>query len=291
MTRQIGPLALLLTGCSTLFLQTDGFPGKVEEQCKSEASCALLMGEANGRIAACHDNTIGSVKCSDARGDLAMLQGRIDAFRMARNLRESKEMAKRREASELRDDERKAVEFEAKRERDEHERLARLADARSRAWATAMLAACEKDLTPSCGTPEDIPASVAAECDVVCKRTRVDVLTLAHATALAACIVRVVKADGRGSVVCEAPKFPASVTAAEVEPLKAKCDRGCAELAPQAVKEARERARAEKAEAARIAAHGRMHVKCCDGSRSPTCTYANERSGCCSNHGGSCGED
>jgi hypothetical protein len=33
------------------------------------------------------------------------------------------------------------------------------------------------------------------------------------------------------------------------------------------------------------------HAKCCDGTRSPTCTYGDLRSGCCSSHGGVCAEE
>lgn len=62
----------------------------------------------------------------------------------------------------------------------------------------------------------------------------------------------------------------------------------------QAAIDARERARAE-AEARREAAQERQRewwsspLRCCDGSRSPTCTKGGSHRGCCSHHGGVCG--
>ena len=63
-------LSAVTVGCSTVFLQNDGFKSKLAAGCPTEDRCEALVEEATKRLDGCRDNTIGYVRCDDARADL-----------------------------------------------------------------------------------------------------------------------------------------------------------------------------------------------------------------------------
>lgn len=64
-----------------VFGQTDDYPEKLRRGCGSVAQCRVLEVEAQGRVDRCKENTVGYIRCDDARADL----------RVARSLRGSAE--------------------------------------------------------------------------------------------------------------------------------------------------------------------------------------------------------
>jgi len=112
-----------------VFLQTDGFPDKLKAGCKNLEQCEALEAEAHGRTARCKDNTIGSIRCDEARADL--IAAKMLAQR-ARDELERQENARLRAASKLvnearaaeakeRRQKRQADEEKATREREERQ--------------------------------------------------------------------------------------------------------------------------------------------------------------------------
>lgn len=60
---------VFVSACAAVFLQTDGFDEKLKQGCKTEDQCKQLQLEAQQRIIKCRDNTVGYIRCSDARAD------------------------------------------------------------------------------------------------------------------------------------------------------------------------------------------------------------------------------
>jgi hypothetical protein len=94
--------------------------------------------------------------------------------------------------------------------------------------------------------------------------------------ALSACVDGFVKANGAGKLpTCQiaataVPEVPPSLLESHV----ASCTAVCAQAGPEALEVKKERFKP---------------VICCDGTRSPTCTYGNKNlQGCCSGHRGVC---
>jgi hypothetical protein len=94
--------------------------------------------------------------------------------------------------------------------------------------------------------------------------------------ALSACVDRFVKANGAGKLpTCHiaataVPEVPPALLESHV----AACTAVCAQAGPEALEVKNERFKP---------------VICCDGTRSPTCTYGNKNlQGCCSGHQGVC---
>jgi hypothetical protein len=101
---------LLLPGCASFFGQTDGFPAKLSEGCKTEEACRQLETEARSRLARCEPNTIGAIRCKDAKADLAITRGLVAGYEREAE----REEGRRRDA-----------ELEAERQRREDERRRR----------------------------------------------------------------------------------------------------------------------------------------------------------------------
>src|SRR5690606_9864600 len=77
-------LGLISAGCAAAFGQTDGFPRKLEVGCGDEPSCQQLVTEANARVSRCQPNTVGYIRCDDARADLQIAQGLLHEARERR---------------------------------------------------------------------------------------------------------------------------------------------------------------------------------------------------------------
>jgi len=63
-----------VAGCAAAFGQTDGFHAQLQEGCSTEDRCDRLVAEAKRRVGACKDNTVGYLRCGDARGELEAAQ-------------------------------------------------------------------------------------------------------------------------------------------------------------------------------------------------------------------------
>jgi hypothetical protein len=68
------PIALILvvlaSGCASALLQNDGFGEQLNAGCSTRDDCLRLEREAEARTHGCKENTIGYVRCADARADL-----------------------------------------------------------------------------------------------------------------------------------------------------------------------------------------------------------------------------
>ncbi len=66
----ISLLASAAIGCTSVFLQNDGFGKELESGCGTEAECADLVRRAEVRRQKCEPNTVGKVRCDEAQHDL-----------------------------------------------------------------------------------------------------------------------------------------------------------------------------------------------------------------------------
>lgn len=288
------PLMVALAGCKTVFLQSDGFAARIPKECQTEEACRSLLREADARVEKCQDNTIGYVPCADARADRSDVASRLKAFRDQRGDAESREQEAKAEAARDRRDsarraqaaeqeERRRADVEREDERTRKREAAELSSRRVAAWREQALTACARDWSDAaCATaPADLPDGTASECMALCAQHIQSSVEGTFRDALAQCVATFVRADAKGTPTCGVVVPSTSkVTYAD---RSRECDARCKSDGEARVAKA-------KADAAAEAVHLRKHVKCCDGSRSPTCTYATERPGCCSRHGGVCGE-
>ena len=96
------PMSLVLGACGAdLFGQDDGFRQKILRGCRTEDDCMQLRAEAQARIEGCAPNTIGMVRCSDARADLVRTNGLVDRYRRRSEQLEATQRAIREEEEEL----------------------------------------------------------------------------------------------------------------------------------------------------------------------------------------------
>lgn len=304
-------LLLSLSGCSTLFLQEDGFGQRIPKECVDLESCEQLLQEARRRERSCEANTIGKVKCEDARSDTEQVHERWQRFHQARQRQERQEQeqkeqqaeAERRDRAEKLERERREeaqqqrAEAEGKRRQEEEEKSSRmrLLSAVS-LWKVEQSRAC-RDAWATLGcknAPEGATEEHAAACTADCARAAQDAATKAHDEALSACVQSYTGAAGRASPHCVLT-VPASAEA-RYKDLPGLCKQRCqeqgkAKLAELAAERARKAAESKPAGGAPAGGSGGSgdRVKCCDGTLSPTCTYSRPSlRGCCSHHGGVC---
>lgn len=92
--------------------QTDDFPEKLKTGCPDEPSCRALVREAQSRVDRCAPNTIGRIRCSDARADLRMAQSLLRDHERARISAENERRRRELEQRSREDAERRAIERE-----------------------------------------------------------------------------------------------------------------------------------------------------------------------------------
>lgn len=124
------PIALfvvfLSAGCASVFLQSDGFAEKLQTGCADGKACRGLVAEAEARVQRCKPNTLGYIRCDDARADLMLAKSLLkeqeaDEARAERERRERGALLE-----EKRREERQAAQAAARAEE------ARLAEERQR---------------------------------------------------------------------------------------------------------------------------------------------------------------
>lgn len=122
-------LGLISAGCAAAFGQTDGFPRKLEVGCGDEPSCQQLVTEANARVSRCQPNTVGYIRCDDARADLQIAQGLLHEARerrLAHEERQREEAARAQLAEEVKRQEQQMAE---QRRREQLEARRQIAEA------------------------------------------------------------------------------------------------------------------------------------------------------------------
>src|SRR5690606_26824239 len=122
-------LGLISAGCAAAFGQTDGFPRKLEVGCGDEPSCQQLVTEANARVSRCQPNTVGYIRCDDARAVLQIAQGLLHEARerrLAHEERQREEAARAQLAEEVKRQEQQMAE---QRRREQLEARRQIAEA------------------------------------------------------------------------------------------------------------------------------------------------------------------
>jgi hypothetical protein len=148
-----------------------------------------------------------------------------------------------------------------------------------REWLEQAEQDCRNKRDPEAYLPlrEGISAESAALVKARCLEVAEEALRgEAWQQALSACVDRFVKSNGAGKrtacriAAAAVPEVPPSLLESHV----ASCSAVCAQAGPEALELKRERTKP---------------VICCDGTRSPTCTYGDKNlQGCCSGHRGVC---
>jgi hypothetical protein len=123
-------LVLAMIGCKAAFGQTDGFSQKAAQGCTTEPQCQDFVLEAQARVDTCRENTMGYIRCDDARADLGRVQMLLQGVRMTAYYAEErrKDTAERRQ----------------RREKAEQDEIAAAAEQRAEtnAWSQLHLEAC-----------------------------------------------------------------------------------------------------------------------------------------------------
>jgi hypothetical protein len=89
-------IAVFTVGCAEAFGQTDGFEQKMQAGCPTEEACRALQVEARARLQTCQPNTIGYVRCADARADAVVVDGYVARWKRFRHQKSEQAEQKRR---------------------------------------------------------------------------------------------------------------------------------------------------------------------------------------------------
>lgn len=264
-------------GCSTVFVQDDGFRRKLDVGCNSYGSCNALVAEGQARTRDCRDNEVGRVRCDEAEVDVERAHVLLEPYaraEQARRSREAQERAERerqdREAAyahqeQLRKQKRQAeIAAATAAERDRRLRPYRSMTPEAR---EAYLRRCYRD---GFERREDLE-QYYRPCDVLLNELLEAAASEEEREALMAS--------------SEAAKIEEAQAAQEVAQEAAKQE------AAAAKREAAARQQRSSQPASTSGSHSSSSgaLRCCDGSISPSCTCAGSRRGCCSHHGGVCG--
>lgn len=233
-------------------MQTDDFPDKLKKGCNSLDSCERLETEAKARVERCQENTIGYIRCSDARADLTVASGYATSWRETRELDEQarREREQKKEQDRLRADQEKREEaqqaglFEAKRIQEEN-RLKR-----ERIEAAEVKDAHERDLQ----------------------------------------YLKLLGPAGREQRVRTCVRDNGPGNCADLVMLIGEAigdEKETAKLARISETPQQTRTSAHSSGDSEESSGGSM-ARCCDGTQSPSCACPGHQ-GCCSHHGGVCG--
>lgn len=267
-------VAFVTFGCGRgVFLQDDGFSERLPGECSERWECTALLEEARRREATCEPNTVGRVRCDEARADLNAVERMKQRFdeREAENERVAAE--RQLKQAELEEAERASAEEEALREEqamlvleqrrvEEAAREARLGFYRPMTLdlRRQRLLRCHQD-----GTEVRQDLGVSRDCDTLL----VDLLAVAQSDEEKQLLVRA------NEEAIEAVR-------------KAK---DAAQEREEARRNAPRRSTSSASSSSGSPSGGSGRLLCCDGSLSPSCTCGGSRRGCCSHHGGVCGCD
>jgi hypothetical protein len=280
---------LICLGCTPEMLgQDDGFHARIPAACKTLETCLLLRDEAQQRILDCQPNTIGSVRCGDARDDAADVDRRIQRLQ-----------AKRAEAQAKAD--------LAAEERREKEEELEVADRNRRMWLDDAVSSCAR-------TANDQPcrSANAGRYDEATRGACLDRCKLVIEQSLQSEYARALDDCTSQSIASSAPVAPDchfQIADPALEARRVECAAACKDQAEKLAALRPPPAPTPAAPAARVTVSrpvpqaappsrrtdqasggggGGTGLLCCDGSLSPTCACPGHQ-GCCSHHGGVCG--
>lgn len=250
-------LGSLVAACAPALID-DGFrAGPLSRGCHTEEDCRKLIDAAARRQEGCDSS--GGVSCAAAEKDYAEAlawQGRMQNEQEA-SLRAARDAIGERYRTEV-------------AQRDAADRVAR-EDVRAAAAARGR----EMEATYECKETAALGACTGAG-DSEAPRQRCKDACVAHGArrqdelfhgAYVRCVDHFVETNG----AAKSCSFPDEAWA---EPDRApECAGFCAETGRK------------------LLVYNRLRAKCCDGTRSPSCTYGTLRSGCCSSHQGLCVEE
>ncbi len=231
-------------------LRDDGFLQQIAHRCATAAGCDQTLKEAQARVAHCNESANPTEACVAARLDLDSVERLRKRYVDEAAVRES--TARPPEASAGPGAE--VTPAQAEDPRAIHAAVLRTALADCK--ATTKLAKCAAE-----GSSPEEKAACEAECTKFgVERSEALFLTQLRECALAA------ESDPKATR-CAADGRPWAPTTRLEE-----CSVRCAALA------------------AKLRSYASARTKCCDGTRSPTCTNGDHRTDCCEDHGGICPE-
>jgi hypothetical protein len=267
-------VAFVTFGCGRgVFLQNDGFSERLPGECSERWECTALLEEARRREATCEPNTVGRVRCDEARADLNAVERMKQRFDEREAEKERVAAERQLKQAELEEAERASAEEEALREEqamlvleqrrvEETAREARLGFYRPMTLdlRRQRLVRCHQD-----GTEVRQDLGVSRDCDTLL----VDLLAVAQSDEEKQLLVRA------NEEAIEAVR-------------KAK---DAEQQREEASRNAPSRGTSSASYSSGSSSGGSGRLLCCDGSLSPSCTCGGSRRGCCSHHGGVCGCD
>ena len=147
----------LLTGCAAAFGQTDTFPEKLQQGCKTEQECQRLVTEADARVSRCKDNTIGYIRCSDAQADQKIAIGYLREHQQKHESEEKKRLDDRHQRQ-VDEAERQRVARQSAKDQEAADRQSRVDERKSE--AASVWKAIETD---KCSKQGDVATCAALE--------------------------------------------------------------------------------------------------------------------------------
>jgi hypothetical protein len=184
--RVIAGALVMLAACTPAELgQDDGFRVRLADGCRSEARCESLRPEAQRRVNECMPNSIGYVRCTDARSDLFDVDRRLDAF------------ARRRQAESL-------VLSRAAQIEEEHQRLQAIKTLARQKWIDQAVQQCRLNASGAAcrEVPEGIDAMASSDCFTKCREVLLESREHAYLRAESDCVSRIVESRGTAPPDC-----------------------------------------------------------------------------------------
>jgi hypothetical protein len=247
---------VLFAGCATT--HDDGFRQRfVERGCASEEECKRVVDAAKQRYQGCDRS---GIVCESAQEDFVAVAHRYDDFR-SQNERERKLDAERARQEAMR------LKAEGEHRQQDEERRAQEGTAAAWHRKRDALDGCKKS-----GDLAECSKGDREDCERECGEFLAKQREQSFLGAREACGRAFAESSGK-TKACDFARGGGRLAAWKAIDRQAECDQACVTLGK------------------RLVTFFATHVKCCDDSRSPSCTYATERQGCCSHHGGACEEE
>lgn len=269
--------ATAAAGCGRgVFLQDDGFSQSLPQECSSRWECTALLETARRREATCEPNTVGKVRCDEARADLHAVERMKQRFddRDAERL----ELAAERDRAE-------AERQEAERARTEEEALREEEERRAQEVRLAEQAAENARLDFYRPMTLQLRIQRLVRCQEDGAESRQDLGVSRNCDTLLVDLLAVTDDDGDKQALVRANEEAIDATRRAQE---AEQKREEAQREAQARQDNRRASGPSKSQGGTRTSGG-DRLRCCDGTLSPSCMCGGSRRGCCSHHGGVCG--
>lgn len=276
-------LAAAAAGCGRgVFLQDDGFSQSLPPECGTRWECVTLLEKARRREVTCEENTVGKVRCDEARADLNAVERMKERFDDRETERLELAAERQRLSTEQEEEERARAEEEQQREEEqwrvlEAERAEQAAEnARLDVYRfmtpplrIQRLVRCQED---GGETRQDL--GVSRNCDTLL----VDLLAVTE-----------IDSDKQALVRANEEAIEAVRKAKEAGEEREAARQAAASRETQTTRYSGGSSSTSNSRASSAAPSGGGRLLCCDGSLSPSCMCSGSRRGCCSHHGGVCG--